>query len=82
MQLGNQPVNSPDLNVLDLGLLNSIQALQQESCAYDIDELIHCVQSAFRDVPSTALSDTFLTLAKVMELIMKSDGGNLRVPHT
>ncbi|ETV90121.1 hypothetical protein H310_15049 [Aphanomyces invadans] len=34
---GDQPGNSPDLNVLDLGFFNSIQSLQQKMPAFTVD---------------------------------------------
>ena len=39
----NQPPNSPDFNILDLGFFNSIQSLQQQKRMTDIDELITAV---------------------------------------
>ena len=36
----NQPANSPDVNVLDLGFLNSIQAIQHKKAPRTIDELV------------------------------------------
>ena len=36
----NQPANSPDVNVLDLGFLNSIQAIQHKKAPRTIHELL------------------------------------------
>ena len=36
----NQPANSPDVNVLDQGFFNSIQAIQHKKAPRTIDELV------------------------------------------
>ena len=45
-----QPTNSPDLNVLDLGLLRAIQTLQHEEAPTSIDGLIVVVEKAFEEL--------------------------------
>ena len=40
IRLMNQPPNSPDLNVLDLGFFASLQSLTDKRIARNIDELI------------------------------------------
>jgi hypothetical protein len=45
----NQPPNSPDLNVLDLGFFNAIQTLQHEKAPTNIDELVTAVEEAYWD---------------------------------
>ncbi|KAG6960655.1 hypothetical protein JG688_00009491, partial [Phytophthora aleatoria] len=52
IRLKCQPPNSPDLNVLDLGLFNSIQAIQKKKSTRTIDELIEAVTDAFWEVPT------------------------------
>ena len=80
--VGNQPANSPDLNVLDLGYFTSIQALQQTKCAMDIDSLIEAVQASFEELSSTKLENTFVTLMTVMEQVLLKDGNNdYKIPH-
>ncbi|KAH9111269.1 hypothetical protein LEN26_008186 [Aphanomyces euteiches] len=68
----NQPANSPDFNVLDLGFFNSNQSLQyqKKKTTRTIEELILAVEDAFRELPSSSLSKNFLTLQKVMEISM------------
>ncbi|ETV64949.1 hypothetical protein H257_18245 [Aphanomyces astaci] len=46
IEVANQPPNSPDFNVLDLGFFNSIQSLQQQKVARSIGELIAAVEEA------------------------------------
>ena len=77
-----QPPNSPDLNVLDLGYFASIQALQYEEDCYNAEDLIQSVQASFQKLEDTKLDETFLTLQKVMECIMRHRGGNdYKLPH-
>ena len=78
----NQPPNSPDFNVLDLGFFNSIQSLQYQKATRTIEELIGAVETAFIELPVDTLSRTFLTLQKVMEESMAVNGGNnYKLPH-
>ena len=80
--LRNQPANSPDLNVLDLGFFNAIQALQYDACATSISELVDVVIEAFDTLNSQALSDSFITLQAVMREILDSNGNNeYKIPH-
>ena len=77
-----QPRNSPDLNVLDLGYFNSIQALQYQNAPKTIDNLIGCVEKSFMDLESNSLSDVFLSLQLVMEQLLDCGGGNkYKLPH-
>ncbi|RHY19953.1 hypothetical protein DYB32_010136, partial [Aphanomyces invadans] len=73
---GEQPANSPDLNILNLGFINSIQALQQKMPAYTVDDLIRNVENAFTNVPAVSLDNVFYTLQSVMECILETGGSN------
>ncbi|KAF0709304.1 Aste57867_5993 [Aphanomyces stellatus] len=78
----NQPPNSPDYNVLDLGFFNSIQSLQHQKSNINIDELISAVETSFYELPVETLSKTFITLQKVMELSMEVHrSNNYKLPH-
>jgi hypothetical protein len=82
IEIANQPPNSPDFNVLDLGFFNSIQSLQHQKSTRSIEELIDAVQSAFYEMPVATLSKTFITLQKVMERSIEMHGSNNYVlPH-
>ena len=61
MDFSNQPPNSPDFNALDLGLLNSIQALQHQYTPKNIDYLGAITEGAFADLDSMKLNDVFLS---------------------
>jgi len=82
ISIANQPPNSPDYNVLDLGFFNSIQSLQHQKSTRTIEELIDAVESAFYELHFDTLSKTFLTLQKVMEKSLEMQGGNnYKLPH-
>ncbi|XP_074293660.1 uncharacterized protein LOC141620774 [Silene latifolia] len=62
ISLTQQPPNSPDLNVLDLGFFNSIQSLQAKTRASTIDKLVSNVLEAWDEEPAQCLSDVWLSL--------------------
>ena len=82
ISLVNQPPNSPDMNILDLGFFNAIQALQMTENTATVDELIAAVQHAFDELDVTTLNNSFLTLQNVVESCLKDHGGNhYPLPH-
>ena len=82
LRFENQPPNSPDLNVLDLGFFNTIQALQEKEAVRGLDDLIQAVSSAFDNLLPETLNKVFLTLQECMNQIMEVDGSNrYTVPH-
>ena len=72
----NQPPNSPDMNVLDLGFFNAIQSVQHQHSPKTIDKLISCVSNAFDELHSDKLGNVFLTLQQCMEETVLAKGGN------
>ncbi|ETV70138.1 hypothetical protein H257_14299 [Aphanomyces astaci] len=76
IQIQNQPAQSPDLNVLDLGFFNSIQALQQALECQTMEELIGAVKEAFSKLSHLKLDKTFKTLQRVMQVIIEAKGDN------
>ncbi|XP_057248855.1 uncharacterized protein LOC125494680 [Beta vulgaris subsp. vulgaris] len=82
IQLINQPAQSPDLNVLDLGFFRAIQALQYQSFPKNLDELILRVQDCYDFFDPEVLKYTWLQLQYVMVEILKCKGGNnFKNPH-
>ncbi|KAF0693028.1 Aste57867_15977 [Aphanomyces stellatus] len=78
----NQPAQSPDFNVLDLGVFNAIQALQHHNVTRSIDDLIAAVHAAFQDLEWRVLEKTFMTLQKVVAESLKLNGDNVyKLPH-
>ncbi|RHY99694.1 hypothetical protein DYB35_014055 [Aphanomyces astaci] len=77
-----QPPNSPDLNVLDLGFFASIQSLQYKMVSRSVDDVIASTMVAFETLGEEKLSDVFLTLQAVMRLVLEHHGGNgFKLPH-
>ncbi|XP_010694540.1 uncharacterized protein LOC104907324 [Beta vulgaris subsp. vulgaris] len=76
IQLINQPPQSSDLNVLDLGVFRASQALQYQSFPKNLDELILRVQDCYDFFDPEVLKYTWLQLQYVMVEILKCKGGN------
>lgn len=76
IKLSEQPPNSPDFNVLDLGFFNAIQSLQHQSAPNTVDELIAAVLKAYNDQSPETLDDVFLSYHQAMIDTMKNEGSN------
>ena len=78
----NQPAQSPDCNVLDLGYFNSIQSLQQTKQTRNTTELCAAVAESFLELDKKALDNCFLTHQAVCKEILKASGANdYKLPH-
>ncbi|KAF0718363.1 Aste57867_1744 [Aphanomyces stellatus] len=77
-----QPPNSPDLNVLDLGFFASIQSLQYKSMSRTVDDVIRSTLAAFEHLSYESLENVFLTFQAVLRLVLEHDGDNhFKLPH-
>lgn len=82
IEMSNQPANSPDLNICDLGFFNTIQSLQSKKCATKVDQLIEAVLESFYETNPDSLNDNFITLQSVMREILINEGSNnFKIPH-
>ncbi|XP_021749085.1 uncharacterized protein LOC110714841 [Chenopodium quinoa] len=82
IQMVFQPAQSPDLNVLDLGLFKVIQSLQYQSFPTTLDELIDKVYEAYEWFDPILNKYTWITLQGVMMKILEKEGGNnFNPPH-
>ncbi|XP_074289597.1 uncharacterized protein LOC141614750 [Silene latifolia] len=82
IELTQQPANSPDLNILDLGFFRSIQSLQDENPAMTVDELVTNVTEAYEAETALTLDNVWLSLQACMVEIMKKKGHNdYPLPH-
>ncbi|OWZ06189.1 hypothetical protein PHMEG_00021588 [Phytophthora megakarya] len=70
----SQPPRLPDLNVLDLGVFNALQALQLKTTTSN--GLIYAVQKAFVDLNPATIDKCFITLQKVMQTVILHEGRN------
>ncbi|CAM0944690.1 unnamed protein product [Alopecurus aequalis] len=82
IRLMNQPPNSPDMNVLDLGLFSSMQSLTDRRSPRTIPELIKGVQEEFDGYEVANLNKVFISLQTCMVQVMKNGGSNkYKIPH-
>eukprot|EP00904_Undaria_pinnatifida_P000538 jgi/Undpi1/10485/HiC_scaffold_29.g12935.m1 len=82
MELLNQPANSPDMNILDLGFFNSIQSLQDRTTPTTIDQLVAEVERAFWAQTPATLGNVWTTLQSVLQEVMLARGDNtFKLPH-
>ena len=79
VKIRNQPENSPDLNVLDLGYFNAIQSLQQQRRSTSIEELVENVQQSYNDLSINQLHNIWITWQLVMLRVIECDGDNTYV---
>ena len=66
VKIRNQPENSPDLNVLDLGYFNAIQSFQQKRRSTSIVELVENVQQSYNDLSINQLHNIWITCQLVI----------------
>jgi hypothetical protein len=68
--------NSPDLNILDLGLFNALQAEYYDTAPTNSVELIQMVERTYEEFPSFKINRLFVTLQTVFNSIIDDHGGN------
>ncbi|GMF44142.1 unnamed protein product [Phytophthora fragariaefolia] len=71
-----QPPRSPDLNVLDLGIFNALQAIQYRKDTKNLDTMIDAVNDAFDKISPSIIDKSFVTLQKIMQCVIEKGGGN------
>ncbi|XP_074378293.1 uncharacterized protein LOC141719818 [Apium graveolens] len=77
-----QPPNSPDLNILDLGFFRSIQSLMHKKMPKDVDDMLNAVHQAFYELDPRTLANVWLSYQYVMNEVLKVKGSNdYLVPH-
>ncbi|CAM9901585.1 unnamed protein product, partial [Pylaiella littoralis] len=82
IELINQPPNSPDTNILDLGFFASIQSLQDRCRARTTDDLLHEVEVAWAATDPAKLGKVWTSLQACMEQTLLCDGDNTyKLPH-
>ncbi|XP_047978329.1 uncharacterized protein LOC125220207 [Salvia hispanica] len=82
IQLVQQPPNSPDTDVNDLGWFRAIQSLQLQTACNTIDDLVKAVEKSFHDLCPVTLDNVFLSLQSCMLEIMRLKGQNCyKIPH-
>ena len=82
IHLINQPAQSPDLNILDLGFFRAIQSIKDQMSYKDEDKLIEVVKSAYDNYDPILLNYIWLSLQNCMIEIMDCKGNNnYQQPH-
>ncbi len=71
-----QPPNSPDLNVLDLGIFCALQCHQFRRCLTTLQELINQTRQTYDEFPIKPLNGVWYTLQTVMTEITQCNGSN------
>ena len=74
-ELYTQAANSPDVNLLDLGVFQAIQSFN-DAAPKNKEELIQSVHDAYTDYPGKRLNCTWLTLQSVFNQIILCNGDN------
>ncbi|XP_057517075.1 uncharacterized protein LOC130798203 [Amaranthus tricolor] len=77
-----QPPNSPDCNILDLGFFRSIESLMHKKMPKNMTELITAVEDAFRELYPKTLSNlrgVMTTYNHTLKRRFKEDNDRLRI---
>lgn len=83
IRLMYQPLNSLDLNILDLVFFSSIQSLQHTEVSKSIDKLINVVVKAYEIFLKIISNYVFLTLQSCTIEIMRTRGShNYKTSHS
>ena len=83
IKLEQQPSNSPDLNVLDLGFFHSLQRkVAKIKHGGNLVDIVENVQMAFESYPPATLENVWQSLVLGMNNILRAEGGNdFPLPH-
>ncbi|XP_056690136.1 uncharacterized protein [Spinacia oleracea] len=80
--LTQQPANSPDCNILDLGFFRSIQSLMHKKMPKTVEDLSGVVTDSFKELHPKTLSNVWMSLQYVGNEILKHKGdNNYQLPH-
>jgi hypothetical protein len=77
-----QPPNSPDTNILDLGLFNALQSAYWTHAPKNSGEIITMVQQTYWSYPADKINRIFVTLQSIYDCIIVEHGDNhYKLPH-
>jgi hypothetical protein len=77
-----QPPNSPDTNILDLGLFNAIQSAYWTHAPKNSGDIIKMVEQTYKDYPAYKINRIFVTLQAIYDNIIVEHGDNhYKLPH-
>ena len=82
MEIKYQPPQSPECNILDLGILFCIQKEQQKHTCRTLTDLLVLVKNSYDAITPLTLRRCFLSLKYVIIKILEHEGGNrFKIPH-
>lgn len=82
IRLFQQPPNSPDLNINDLGLYASLQQITWRRVCQTLEQLVENVLEVWDIYPAYKINNLWLTLQCCMNEIIECHGDNdYRIPH-
>ncbi|XP_048496229.2 uncharacterized protein LOC125495524 [Beta vulgaris subsp. vulgaris] len=82
IRLINQPAQSLDMNVLDLGFSNAIQTLKDQVAPRTVKQLVKAVKKAYDNYDPKLYNHIWLTLQQVMkETLIVKGNNNYHIPH-
>jgi hypothetical protein len=76
IELYAQPPNSPDCNILDLGLFNAIQSAYWVHSPKNSGDIIKMVEETYNGYPWQKVDRIFVTLQSIFDSIIVAHGGN------
>ena len=77
-----QPLNSPDTNVLNLGVFNAIQMIYYSNPPHNFGEIVKMVKRAYNELDPKKINQCFLSLQDCLDKILDCNGGNsYSIPH-
>lgn len=80
--LVQQPPNSPDTNINDLGWFRALQSIQVRKNTKTADQLVDAVKKSYEELCPKTLNNVFLSLQGCMVEILKVRGKNAyKIPH-
>lgn len=77
----NQPAQSPDLNINDIGFFNSLNKRCQKSTCNDLDQLWTNLQANFWSTKEETLTSLFDMKCRIVDKIIASKGAGVDVTH-
>ncbi len=82
IRVKNQPANSPDFNICNLGLFHALDSMQFKIAKTTMDGLIAAVITSYQEMEMTKINNCFITLQRcISEIIMVDGNNNYKIPH-
>ena len=82
IKMYTQPPNSPDMNILDLGLFNAIQAAYYRTSPRNSVQLIAMVEKTYNEFPLRTINRVWLSLQLCFNETLEIHGDNdYKLPH-